>query len=146
MTSEPYRIVILGGGTAGWMCAAGLSGLLAAADYDITLIESDEIGTVGVGEATLPHIKSFNDMLGIDEAEFMRATRGTIKIGIEFVDWLRPGARYIHPFGTFGARWASAAFQHHWARPRLAGTDRSEERRGGTEGVGTGGSGGAAFH
>src|SRR3546814_7395608 len=104
MTSEPYRIVILGGGTAGWMCAAGLSGLLAAADYDITLIESDEIGTVGVGEATLPHIKSFNDMLGIDEAEFMRATRGTIKIGIEFVDWLRPGARYIPPFSTFGDR------------------------------------------
>ncbi len=123
MTSEPYRIVILGGGTAGWMCAAGLAGLLAAADYDITLIESDEIGTVGVGEATLPHIKSFNDRLGIDEAEFMRATRGTIKIGIEFVDWLRPGARYIHPFGTFGDRWASADFQHHWARARLAGTD-----------------------
>src|SRR3546814_19412895 len=62
-------------------------------------------------------------MLGIDEAEFMRATRGTIKLGIEFVDWLRPGARYIHPFGTFGDRWASAAFQHHWARARLAGTD-----------------------
>lgn len=124
MTSEsPYRIVILGGGTAGWMCAAGLAGLLAAIDYDITLIESDEIGTVGVGEATLPHIKSFNDMLGIDEAEFMRETRSTIKLGIEFVDWLRPGARYIHPFGTFGDRWASADFQHHWARARLAGTD-----------------------
>src|SRR3546814_906627 len=62
-------------------------------------------------------------MLGIDEAEFMRASRGTIKLGIEFVDWLRPGARYSHPFGTFGDRWASADFQHHWARARLAGTD-----------------------
>jgi tryptophan halogenase len=119
----PYRIVILGGGTAGWMCASGLSGLLAAADYDITLIESDEIATVGVGEATLPHIKTFNDMIGIDEAEFMRETAGTIKLGIEFVDWLRPGARYIHPFGTFGDRWTNADFQHHWARARLAGTD-----------------------
>ncbi|QCB55461.1 tryptophan 7-halogenase [Sphingopyxis sp. PAMC25046] len=121
--AEPYRIVILGGGTAGWMCASGLAGLLAASDYDITLIESDEIGTVGVGEATLPHLKSFNDMLGIDEAEFMRATRGTIKLGIEFTDWLRQGARYIHPFGTFGDRWGGADFQHHWARARLSGTD-----------------------
>jgi len=120
---EPYRIVILGGGTAGWMCASGLAGLLAAADYDITLIESDEIATVGVGEATLPHIKTFNDMIGIDEAEFMRETAGTIKLGIEFVDWLRPGARYIHPFGTFGDRWTSTDFQHHWARARLTGTD-----------------------
>lgn len=119
----PYRIVILGGGTAGWMCASGLAGLLAGADYDITLIESDEIATVGVGEATLPHIKTFNDMIGIDEAEFMRETAGTIKLGIEFVDWLRPGVRYIHPFGTFGDRWTNADFQHHWARARLAGTD-----------------------
>lgn len=123
MEQLPYRIVILGGGTAGWMCAAGLSRQLPAADYAITLIESDEIGTVGVGEATLPHIKTFNDMLGIDEAEFMRETMGSFKLGIEFVGWHRPGARYIHPFGTFGERWAGADFQHLWARARLAGTE-----------------------
>ncbi|AQA00114.1 tryptophan halogenase [Sphingopyxis sp. QXT-31] len=124
MTAEQvYRIVILGGGTAGWMCAAGLSRLLPAADYDITLVESDEIGTVGVGEATLPHIKTFNDMLGIDEAEFMRETMGSFKLGIEFVGWKAHGARYIHPFGTFGDRWAGSDFQHAWARARLAGTD-----------------------
>ncbi len=120
---EPYRIVILGGGTAGWMCASGLVSLLPATDYDVTLIESDEIATVGVGEATLPHIKTYNDMLGIDEAEFMRATGGSIKLGIEFVDWLRQGVRYIHPFGTFGDRWTNADFQHHWARARIDGTD-----------------------
>ena len=119
----PYRIVILGGGTAGWMCAAGLSRLLPAADYDITLIESDEIGIVGVGEATLPHIKAFNDMLGIDEAEFMRDTMGTFKLGIEFVGWKAHGERYIHPFGTFGDRWSGSDFQHSWARAKLAGTD-----------------------
>lgn len=119
----PYRIVILGGGTAGWMCASGLAGMLAAADYDITLIESDQIATVGVGEATLPHIKTFNDMIGIDEAEFMRETGGTIKLGIEFVDWLRRGVRYVHPFGAFGDRWTNTDFQHHWARARLEGSD-----------------------
>ncbi len=119
----PFRIVIVGGGTAGWMAAAGLVHLLAAADYDITLIESDEIGTVGVGEATLPHIKTFNDMLGIDEAQFMRDTRGSFKLGIEFVGWDKPGERYIHPFGTFGEPWAGVDFQHHWARATLAGKD-----------------------
>src|SRR3546814_86895 len=123
MTDSPYRIVILGGGTAGWMVAAGLARLLPAADYDIALIESDAIGTVGVGEATLPHIKDFNDMLGLDEAGFMRATMASFKIGIEFVGWGRAGERYIHPFGTFGERWAGADFQHHHARARLAGSD-----------------------
>lgn len=120
---ERFRIVILGGGTAGWMCAAGLVRQLDPADYGITLIESDEIGTVGVGEATLPHIKTFNDMLGIDEAEFLRDTRGSIKLGIEFVGWNRHGDRYIHPFGTFGEPWAGVDFQHSWARAWLAGRD-----------------------
>ncbi|WP_423605263.1 tryptophan halogenase family protein [Sphingomonas sp. MS122] len=120
---DRFRIVILGGGTAGWMCAAGLVRLLDPADYGITLIESDEIGTVGVGEATLPHIKTFNDMLGLDEAEFLRDTRGSIKLGIEFVDWNRPGDRYVHPFGTFGEPWGGVDFQHSWARARLAGRD-----------------------
>jgi len=118
---DRFRIVILGGGTAGWMCAAGLVRQLDSSDYGITLIESDEIGTVGVGEATLPHIKTFNDMLGLDEAEFLHDTRGSIKLGIEFVGWNRPGDRYIHPFGTFGEPWAGVDFQHSWARARLAG-------------------------
>jgi len=122
-STPPLRVVIVGGGTAGWMCAAGLSRLLAPADYAITLVESDEIGTVGVGEATLPHIKTFNDMLGIDEAQFMRDTQGSFKLGIEFVGWDRPGSRYIHPFGTFGEPWAGVDFQHHWTRATLAGRD-----------------------
>jgi tryptophan halogenase len=121
--SSPLKLVIVGGGTAGWMCAAGLARLLASADYDITLIESDEIGTVGVGEATLPHIKTFNDMLGIEEAQFMRETRATFKLGIEFVGWDRPGDRYVHPFGAFGEPWAGVDFQHHFTRATLAGQD-----------------------
>ncbi|MBO9713264.1 tryptophan halogenase family protein [Sphingomonas sp.] len=122
-TAKPVRLIIVGGGTAGWMAAAGLVHLLAGPDYAITLIESDEIGTVGVGEATLPHIKTFNDMLGIDEAQFMRETQGSFKLGIEFVGWDQPGERYIHPFGTFGEPWAGVDFQHHWARAMLAGQD-----------------------
>ncbi|MGY4397585.1 tryptophan halogenase [Sphingomonas sp. UYAg733] len=118
-----FRIVIVGGGTAGWMCAAGLIGRLDPADYAVTLIESDEIGTVGVGEATLPHIKIFNDMLGIDEAEFMRETQATFKLGIQFRDWHRKGEAYIHPFGVFGEPWGGVDFQHHWVRARLAGRD-----------------------
>lgn len=120
---RPLRVVIVGGGTAGWMAAAGLSRLLDPRDYAITLIESDEIGTVGVGEATLPHIRTFNDMLGFDEAEFMRETQATIKLGVEFVGWTRDGDRYIHPFGVFGERWAGVDFQHHWARAKRAGRD-----------------------
>ncbi len=122
-TAQRLRVVILGGGTAGWMVASGLSRLLPAGEYDLTLVESEEIGTVGVGEATLPHIKQFNDRLGIDEAEFMRATGATIKLGIEFVGWNQPDDRYIHPFGAFGEPWAGVDFQHHWARARLAGID-----------------------
>ncbi|KPF81390.1 tryptophan halogenase [alpha proteobacterium AAP38] len=121
--AKRLRVVIVGGGTAGWMVASGLSKLLPADAYDLTLIESDEIGTVGVGEATLPHIKLFNDRLGIDEAEFMRATGATIKLGIEFVGWNQPTDRYIHPFGVFGEPWAGVDFQHHWARARLSGIE-----------------------
>src|ERR1700750_254544 len=116
----PLRIVVVGGGTAGWMSAAALRRQLQG-EYSITLIESDDIGTVGVGEATLPHIKIFNDMLGINEAQFMRATRATFKLGIQFCDWERPGDRYIHPFGAFGEPWGGVEFQHHWLRARAAG-------------------------
>ncbi|HEY0747793.1 MAG TPA: tryptophan halogenase family protein [Steroidobacteraceae bacterium] len=113
---SPLRVVIVGGGTAGWMSAAAIRRRLRPEDYAVTLIESDDIGTVGVGEATLPHIKIFNDMLGLDEAQFMRETRATFKIGIQFCDWDRPGEGYIHPFGAFGEPWGGVEFQHHWVR------------------------------
>ncbi|HEY5810365.1 MAG TPA: tryptophan halogenase family protein [Povalibacter sp.] len=119
--TAPLRIVIVGGGTAGWMSAAAFARVLHPARYSVTLIESDEIGTVGVGEATLPHIRTFNDLLGVDEAQFMRHTHGTFKIGIEFRNWGREGDRYIHPFGVFGEPWGGVEFQHHWVRARLAG-------------------------
>lgn len=120
---DKFRIVILGGGTAGWMTAAACARRLPFELYSVVLIESDEIGIVGVGEATLPHIKQFNDMLGLDEPEFMRATRATFKLGIEFRDWDRPGDRYIHPFGAFGEPWGGVQFQHHWLRLRACGRE-----------------------
>jgi tryptophan 7-halogenase len=121
--SAPLHIVILGGGTAGWMSAAAFRRQLPAQDYSITLVESDEIGIVGVGEATLPSIKGFNDLLGIDEADFMRRTRATFKLGIEFCGWDREDQRYVHPFGAFGEPWGGVEFQHHWLRARLAGLE-----------------------
>jgi tryptophan halogenase len=122
--SAPFRVVIVGGGTAGWMSAAGIRRRLETTDYSVTLIESDDIGTVGVGEATLPHIKIFNDMLGVDEAQFMRATRATFKLGIQFCDWDQPGGSYIHPFGAFGEPWGGVEFQHHWLRSQREGHQR----------------------
>jgi tryptophan halogenase len=116
------RVIIVGGGTAGWMCAAALARLLDPTRYGVSLVESDEIGTVGVGEATLPQIKAFNDMLGLDEAEFMRETGATFKLGIQFEGWAAPRApSYIHPFGAYGERWGGVDFHQHWVRARLAG-------------------------
>ena len=110
------RVVIVGGGTAGWMTAAALARLVPAAQAEIVLIESEEIGIVGVGEATLPHIRAFNTRIGIDEADFMRATGATFKLGIEFRDWARLGDSYIHPFGVFGRDTDGVGFHHYLAR------------------------------
>jgi tryptophan halogenase len=119
--SEITSICIVGGGTAGWMTAAALANKLKGLPVTITLIESAEIGTVGVGEATLPHIRAFNVALGIDEAELMRATEATFKLGIEFCDWGRIGDRYIHPFGDFGPAIDGVPFYHYWLRLQAAG-------------------------
>ncbi|HEU4961986.1 MAG TPA: tryptophan halogenase family protein [Sphingomonas sp.] len=122
----PVRVVVLGGGTAGWMTAAALARLLPG-QAAVHVVESAEIGIVGVGEATLPHLRGFLATLGIDEAPFMAATHATYKLGIEFQGWGAPGERYIHPFGTFGQPLAGAAFHHFWLRARAAGRRDSLE-------------------
>jgi tryptophan 7-halogenase len=115
------RIVVVGGGTAGWMAAAALARVMGS-QCSIRVLESDEIGIVGVGEATVPHIKAFNNLLRIDEADFVRHTQGTFKLGIEFVDWLRPGVSYIHGFGTeIGVPLGLLPFHQYWVRALRAG-------------------------
>jgi tryptophan halogenase len=110
---RPTRVVILGGGTAGWMSAAALARLLGPL-VSVELVESEDIGIVGVGEATLPHIRSFVERLGIDEAAFMKATHATYKLGIDFQNFGRIGESYIHPFGSFGEEVADVSFHHYW--------------------------------
>jgi tryptophan halogenase len=123
MPSQLKNFVIVGGGSAGWMTAAALSSLLDPKDVSITVVESDQIGTIGVGEATIPHILNFNALLGIPEDEFMRATQATFKLGIEFRDWRRLGDAYIHPFSNHGADMHGISFHQFWLQTRAHGNE-----------------------
>lgn len=113
-------VAIVGGGTAGWMTAAALSKVFGAA-VSIRLVESDDIGTIGVGESTIPMIRLFNTLLEIDEDEFMRETGATFKLGIEFCDWGAIGERYMHGFGRIGQDLAMLSFHQYWLRMAQAG-------------------------
>src|SRR5688572_25235640 len=117
---KPVKVVVLGGGTAGWMSAASLAKLLPGL-VEVELVESEDIGIVGVGEATLPHIRGFVERLGIDEAAFMKATHATYKLGIDFRDFGRIGESYVHPFGTFGEEVAGVPFHHYWLEMQRQG-------------------------
>ena len=120
MNQPIKKIVIAGGGTAGWMTAAALSKLMGK-NLDITLVESESIGTIGVGEATIPTLVFFHRLLGIDEAEFLAATQGTYKLGIQFENWRDVGKDYLHAFGTTGKDCWACGFQHFWLRARQLG-------------------------
>ncbi|MFM5954202.1 MAG: tryptophan halogenase family protein [Novosphingobium sp.] len=113
-------VVIVGGGTAGWMTAAALVNAIRTG-CSITLIESDEIGTVGVGEATIPPIKTFNETLGIAENDFVKATQGSFKLGIQFVNWGELGKTYFHPFGTYGRNFDFLPLHQYWLAARAKG-------------------------
>ncbi len=115
------QITILGGGTAGWMAAAAFASFIDKEKYSISLIESDEIGTIGVGEATIPHIRYFNNMLGIDEREFLREVSATYKLGIQFENWGALNSTYIHPFGSHGYPISGLDFHHYWLAAKVKG-------------------------
>ena len=114
------RVVIAGGGTAGWVAAAALSKQLGRL-IDVTLVESDEIGTIGVGESTIPTARAFHHLMGVDEREFLRATQASFKLGIAFQDWAKIGDRYFHSFGQIGKSTWMADFHHIWLQARAEG-------------------------
>ena len=125
--NEIHKVVVVGGGTSGWMTAAALSKVLKGR-YEISLIESDEISTIGVGEATIPMISIFNRMLDLDEDEFVRETQASFKLGIEFVNWARLGERYIHGFGVIGQDNWTVDFHQYWLKQYMAGKAKELER------------------
>src|SRR5690606_1717407 len=120
------KVIIVGGGTAGWMTAAAIARFLGSV-VSIRLVESAAIGPVGVGEATIPHMRAFIARIGLDEAEFMRTTRATYKLGIEFRDFGRAGESYIHPFGAHGLPLGGVDFHHYWLRQHGARDSASIE-------------------
>ena len=124
MTKLIKKVVIVGGGTAGWMSAALLKKVLGHC-IEIELVESEEIGRIGVGEATIPPIRHVNEVLGIDEADFIRATNATIKLGIQFEHWGADSGAYFHTFGTQGKNMAFCAFHHFWTRANQQGMPSS---------------------
>ncbi|WP_308365709.1 MULTISPECIES: tryptophan 7-halogenase [unclassified Microbulbifer] len=111
------NVVIVGGGTSGWMCAAAIA-RMAPPHLAVTLVESEDIGVIGVGEATIPTLIEFNDFLGLNENDILRQCRGTFKLGIEFVDWLKAGESYFHPFGFYGRDTPEFPFHQLWLRLR----------------------------
>lgn len=120
-SQQVNKVIVVGGGTAGWMAAASLARYFQGREADITLIESEQIGTVGVGEATIPGIRAFNDSLGIDERDFIKFTHASFKLGIEFKDWYELGDTFFHPFGPYGIPINGVEFQHYAARMRRVG-------------------------
>ncbi|MGY4397154.1 tryptophan halogenase [Sphingomonas sp. UYAg733] len=118
------RVIIAGGGTAGWMTAAAIARTMGRS-VDLTLVESDAIGTIGVGESTIPPLVTYNRLLGINEADFMRATQATFKLGIAFDGWKEKGHSYFHSFGLTGKDHWSAGFQHFWLYGREKGHEQS---------------------
>lgn len=118
---RPIRsVAVIGGGSAGWMCAAAVSKSFGR-QLAITLVESEEVGIIGVGEATVPHLSFFNRLLEIDEAAFVRETQGSFKLGIQFNDWGRIGESYIHGFGSIGRDVGLLPFHQYWLKARGAG-------------------------
>lgn len=121
MANKPVnKVIIVGGGTAGWMAAASISKLIGKT-VDVTLVESDEIGTVGVGEATIPSMLTLHQLLKIDERDFMAAVQGTFKLGISFENWKNLDENYIHSFGFTGKDCWAAGFQHFWLKGKQQG-------------------------
>lgn len=122
MNHKPIqKVVIVGGGTAGWISASSLARVLPKDRYDITLVESDQIGIIGVGEATIPPIQDVHKMLGLNEADFVRSTEASFKLGIEFKNWSSKGSSYFHPFGQYGREFDSVSFHQYWLRARSLG-------------------------